>query len=156
MSISDLRILYHLPDSPRRHGGTGDDRVSGSRNCTPRPGWPADPWHRGAGEPPGARTSAVEPKIPPDGQRYQWRRPGPRLWDAFGLRAGLSHVKGMAHATYSQDGRGGRRYRLAATLSPGTDGLRTNVEFHLRGRFAPPTSCTMAAASARCVGRLAV
>ena len=26
-------------------------------------------------------------------------------------------------------------YRLAATLSPGTDGLRTDVEFHRRGRF---------------------
>ena len=26
-------------------------------------------------------------------------------------------------------------YRLAATLCPGTDGLRTNVEFHRRGRF---------------------
>ena len=26
-------------------------------------------------------------------------------------------------------------YRLAATLSPGTDGLRTHVEFHRRGRF---------------------
>ena len=26
-------------------------------------------------------------------------------------------------------------YRLAASLSPGTDGLRTQVDFHRRGRF---------------------
>ena len=26
-------------------------------------------------------------------------------------------------------------YRLAATMSPGTDGLRTLVEFHRMGRF---------------------
>ena len=26
-------------------------------------------------------------------------------------------------------------YRLAASLSPGTDGLRSHVEFHRRGRF---------------------
>ena len=31
-------------------------------------------------------------------------------------------------------------YRLAASLSPGTDGLRSHVEFHRRGRFDATTT----------------
>ncbi len=41
-------------------------------------------------------------------------------------------------------------YRLAATMSPGTDGLRSHVEFHRRGRFDAPSPSTTAEASAWC------
>ena len=41
-------------------------------------------------------------------------------------------------------------YRLAATMSPGTDGLRSHVEFHRRGPSTPPSPSTTAAALAWC------
>ena len=41
-------------------------------------------------------------------------------------------------------------YRLAASMSPGIDGLRSHVEFHRRGRFDATITCTTAAASAWC------
>ena len=41
-------------------------------------------------------------------------------------------------------------YRLAATMSPGINGLRSRVEFYRRGGSTPPSPCTTAAASASC------
>ena len=41
-------------------------------------------------------------------------------------------------------------YRLAASMSPGIDGLRSHVEFHRRGRFDATITSTTAAASAWC------
>ena len=41
-------------------------------------------------------------------------------------------------------------YRLAASLSPGIDGLRSHVEFHRRGASTPLSRSTTAAASAWC------
>ena len=40
-------------------------------------------------------------------------------------------------------------YRLAASMSPGIDGLRTHVEFHRRGRFDAPTTAGRSAWCAR-------
>ncbi len=48
------------------------------------------------------------------------------------LSAGVQGVAGAAHPS---DGRVAAVYRLVATLSPGTGGLRSQVEFHRRGRF---------------------
>ena len=39
-------------------------------------------------------------------------------------------------------------YRLAASMSPGIEGLRSRVEFHRRGASTPPSRSTTAAASA--------
>ena len=47
----------------------------------------------------------------------------------------LSHVQGVAHTAHTQDGRGGQRLATAASMSPGVDGLRSQVKFHRRGRF---------------------
>ena len=41
-------------------------------------------------------------------------------------------------------------YRLAASLSPGIDGLRSRVEFHAGAASTPPSPSTTAAASAWC------
>ena len=41
-------------------------------------------------------------------------------------------------------------YRLAASMSPGIDGLRSRVEFHRRGRFDAKSPSTTAAPSAWC------
>ena len=41
-------------------------------------------------------------------------------------------------------------YRLAASMSPGIEGLRSRVEFHRRGASTPPSRSTTAAASAWC------
>ena len=41
-------------------------------------------------------------------------------------------------------------YRLAATMSPGIDGLRSRVEFHRRGASTPPSPSTTAETSAWC------
>ena len=41
-------------------------------------------------------------------------------------------------------------YRLAASLSPGIDGLRSRVEFHAGAASTPPSRSTTAAASAWC------
>ena len=38
-------------------------------------------------------------------------------------------------------------YRLAASMSPGIDGLRSHVEFHRRGASTPPSPSTTAEAS---------
>ena len=48
----------------------------------------------------------------------------PRLRDPLGLRASLPGVQGVAAV-----------YRIAASMSPGTDGRRSCVEFHRRGHF---------------------
>ena len=41
-------------------------------------------------------------------------------------------------------------YRLAASMSPGIDGLRSQVEFYCRGDSTPPSLSTTGAASAWC------
>ena len=90
--------------------------------------------HRRAGQP-RHRPPAVEPEIPPDGQRNRRDGPGPRLPDALGFvraypmsREWLTLLIRRMDATASI-------YRLAASMSPGIDGLRSHMEFHRRGRF---------------------
>ena len=101
----------------------------------PRANRPAGRWHRRAREP-RHRPPAVEPEGPPYGQRHQRGRGTAGLCAALGLRASLPRVQGVAGAAHI------RRmdavaavYRLAASLSPGIDGLRSHVEFHRMGDF---------------------
>ena len=96
------------PDALRRFDGVGAHSRRAARHGPPHPGRPAGRGHRRASKP-RHRPPAVEPEIPPDGQRHRRSRLGARPRHAFGIRAGLPHVQGVADATHPPDGRGGRR-----------------------------------------------
>ena len=72
-------------------------------------------------------------KIPPDGQGHPQGGRGPRLRDSLGLvypasREWLTLLIRRMDAVAAV-------YRLAASMSPGINALRSQVEFHRRGRF---------------------
>ena len=95
------------PDALCRFDGAGAHTGRAAHHGPPKPGRPAGRRHRGESEP-RHRPSAFKPAIPPDGPGHQRGCRLSRLRHALGLRAGLSHVQGVADAAHPQDGRGGQ------------------------------------------------
>ena len=83
----------------------------------------------------GTAPPAVEPEVPRDSPGHQRSRPCTRLRDTLGLRAGLPLSREWLTLLIRRMDAVASIYRLAASMSPGIDGLRTRVEFHRRGRF---------------------
>ena len=130
MALSDRQLLHFLSwmpfiDSAELSGILGEAHSAVHRTLAA-----LDRRHRLEGES-RDHLPAIKPEILPDDHWHQTGRPGPRLRDALGPRAGLTHVQGVAGAAHPLDGRGGLRLSTR----------RVTVSRHLRApvaRGVPP------------------
>ena len=83
----------------------------------------------------GTAGPAVEPEIPPDGQRHRRDGLDARLATPSDFVRAYPMSREWLTLLIRRMDPVASVYRLASSMSPGIDGLRSQVEFHRRGRF---------------------